>query len=265
MSAALGQALPSAIQNGELLPFYQPIVLLDSREFLAFECLARWQHPQFGLLPPDVFIPLAERLGLIDDLSQSLLAQACRDVSEWPDHLRVTLNIAPMQLDDGDLGLRLLQQLYMAGITPSRLVVEITESGLVSDLAKARATLLSLRSAGVGVALDDFGAGSASLHYLNELPFDRLKIDRSFIGALESFSGQIILQALIDLAQNLGMKVVSEGIENIEQADRLAAMGADFGQGFLFGRPMPAAAVSRMLAEQGTFLPTRAIQRRRAR
>ncbi|OHT21458.1 putative bifunctional diguanylate cyclase/phosphodiesterase [Edaphosphingomonas haloaromaticamans] len=233
--------LRAGIARGEVVPFYQPILSLQSGHLVGFESLARWCHPIRGIIDPAVFIPIAEDVDLINDLSFALLRQACRDARDWPGHLTLSINISPLQIRRPDLAIRLLQTLYAGGLAPGRLILEITESALVEDIAAARATILSLRNAGVKVALDDFGTGYSSLHHLRELQFDRIKIDRSFIATLDSFAGGKIVRAIVDLGHGLGMPVTAEGVETIEQADTLSLLGCAYGQGFLFGRPLPAA------------------------
>ena len=246
----LVEDLRAGIGRQEFLPFYQPILACETGELLGFESLARWQHPKLGLLSPSLFIPIAEELGLVDELCMALLAQVCRDARVWPGHLTLSINISPVQLTDPTLSRRLLQQLLAGGIAPGRLIVELTESRRVNDLEAAREALIALRSVGIKLALDDFGAGFTNLRYLNELPFDRIKIDRSFISTLDGFTGRVIVRSIISLAQSLNMVVTAEGVETQEQADLLCGMGCDQGQGFLFGRAMPAAAVLQMIGSR---------------
>lgn len=247
--AELESDLRAGIARGEVIPFYQPIFSFRAGDLVGFESLARWQHPSRGMLDPGIFIPIAEDVDAINDLCFSLLRQACRDVRNWPPHLTLSINISPIQFDDPNLPLRLLQILYVGGIAPGRLIVEITESALVRDVDAAHTTITSLRNAGVKVALDDFGTGYSSLHHLRELQFDRIKIDRSFIKTLDGFAGSKIVQAIIDLGHNLGMPVTAEGVESLEQADTLSRLGCTYGQGFLFGHPMPSQAALRLTIE----------------
>jgi EAL domain-containing protein (putative c-di-GMP-specific phosphodiesterase class I) len=250
---ALARELREGIARQEIVPFYQPILSLGSGALLGFESLARWHHPRLGTLAPSLFIPLAEGIGAIADLSFALLARIGRDTRDWPDHLTLSINISPIQLRDADLPLHLLGLLHDGGIAPERLIVELTESGPVGDLATAQQILSALREAGVRVALDDFGAGSASLRRLSELPFDGLKIDRSFVGALGSRNGRTIVRSIVGLARSLGMISTIEGIESPEQAELLAELGCDCGQGYLFGRAMPATAALRMIVGGGEY------------
>ncbi|WP_380874095.1 hypothetical protein ACFB49_45730 [Sphingomonas sp. DBB INV C78] len=250
--AALEDDLRGAIRNDQFLPFFQPIFALRSGDLVGFESLARWRHPTRGLIDPSVFIPIAEDLDQINEMCFALLRQACRDARDWPAHLTLSINVSPLQISNPDLPLRILQILYAGGLAPGRLIVEITESALVHDLDAARSSIASLRNAGIKVALDDFGTGYSSLHHLRELQFDRIKIDRSFIETLDSFAGDKIVRAIVDLGHGLGMPVTAEGVETIEQADSLSRLGCAYGQGFLFGRPMPAHATLALIAEAET-------------
>jgi EAL domain-containing protein (putative c-di-GMP-specific phosphodiesterase class I) len=242
-------AVGPAIARREFVPFYQPVVILGTRALKGFECLARWRHPELGLLGPNLFVPTAEANGDVSALFYSILAQACRDAREWPGHLTLSINLSPGQLDDPELPSRLLQILDEQGFAPQRLVVELTETGPVPDFPLARTILSPLREAGVRVGLDDFGSGSANLLNLGRLPLDLIKIDRSLLEMIETANGRAIIQSVFDLAQRLGMTVVTEGIEHSEQMELLLAMGGGYGQGYLFGRPMPADAVRWMIVE----------------
>ena len=247
--------LRDGIANDQLRPFYQPILELRTGKLIGFESLARWQHPQLGMVSPILFIPIAEDLDAINELSFTLLARSCRDIRFWPEHLGLSINISPMQLSDRDLPAKLIEILEEGRLAPERLTVELTEGALVSDLDSARQALTALRSHGIKLALDDFGAGYTNLKYLNELPFDRIKIDRSFIGTIDGFTGRMIVRSIVTLAQSLSMHVTAEGVETSGQATILGELGCDHGQGFLFGRPMPAAAAQRMVeARFGTAL-----------
>lgn len=245
--AELETDLRPGLRRGEIVPYYQPIISLRSGELIGFESLARWQHPRRGIIDPAIFIPIAEDIDAINDMCFALLRHACRDARDWPAHLTLSINVSPIQICDPDLSLRLLQILYAGGLAPGRLIVEITENALVDDIAAARRTITSLRNAGIKVALDDFGTGYSSLHHLRELQFDRIKIDRSFVQTLDNFAGGKVVRAIIDLGQKLGMPVTAEGIETKEQADTLASLGCAYGQGYLFGRPMPSAATQALI------------------
>ncbi|WP_395391293.1 bifunctional diguanylate cyclase/phosphodiesterase [Novosphingobium sp. BL-8A] len=238
--AALEEALRSGLLRGELIPYYQPIVTLPSREVARFEVLARWEHPHRGLLGPDLFLQLSEDLRLIDDMLFALLRQACRDARDWPDGVGLAVNMSPRQVCDPGLATRLLQIVFASGLLPERLTVEITENAMMNNVADARATIDALRKAGARIALDDFGTGYASLARLCHLPLDTIKIDRTLIQALDRDAGRKLVNTVLDLGRSLGMPVTAEGIETEEQARFLVERGCAFGQGFLFGRPAPA-------------------------
>ena len=242
--AALENDLRIAVRNDAIEPHFQPLVQLDTGEVLGFEILARWSHPQRGLISPDQFIEIAEETGLIGDLTMSVLARACREALAWPGAPRISLNISPVQLKDAALPQKVLKVLTEAGFPPQRLEVEITEDALVSDFDAARAILVSLKNQGVHIALDDFGTGYSSLRHLRELPFDVLKIDRSFIQSMtDSEEAHTLVKTIVSLAKNLGLGVTAEGIESAEHAQALKALGCEVGQGFHFGRPVSGANV----------------------
>lgn len=231
-------ALREGIARDELVPYYQPIVDLATRQVRSLELLCRWRHPQRGLLAPDKFIGLAEDSGLIGELTMSLLRQACKDLPRFPEHWRLSLNVSPQQIQDATLVPALLAQLQAGGVPPQRLDVELTESALVNDTARARDVILSLKRAGMTVTLDDFGTGYSSLSYLAEMTFDKIKIDRSFVRTLRSRPESAkIVHAIVGLSRSLGVDTVAEGVETEEEALLLQKLGCRNGQGYLFGRP----------------------------
>jgi diguanylate cyclase (GGDEF)-like protein len=231
--AQLEADLRLGIMRGEIAPFYQPIVKLPSKQLVGFEVLARWRHPSDGVIVPDVFIPVAEERGLIGGLFCSLLRQACRDARNWPAHLHLAINVAI---------------LTETGFAPSRLEVEVTETALISGLETARSTLLSLQNLGVKIALDDFGTGYSSLYHLRELRFDKLKIDKSYVTSLKQGSERAkLVDAIIQLGASMSLETTAEGIETPSNLDWLSEQGCTFGQGFLFGRPMPKEAADHYL------------------
>ncbi|MES2714609.1 MAG: EAL domain-containing protein [Pseudomonadota bacterium] len=240
-SAALEQAIRDGIGRGEFVPYYQPIVELASRQVQSLELLCRWNHPQRGLLAPVHFIALAENSGLIGPLMLSVLRQACADLSRFPAHWRLSINVAPQQILDATLVPQLLAVLSAHAVPPQRLDVELTETALVSDTARARQVMQAMKDAGITVTLDDFGTGYSSLCYLAEMTFDKIKIDRSFVRTLHerSESGKIV-DAIIGLSRSLGVQTVAEGIETERDASMLQQLGCGLGQGYLFGRPVPA-------------------------
>jgi diguanylate cyclase (GGDEF)-like protein len=248
--ARLEADLRVAIDAGQIEPYYQPVVALPGQTVTGFEVLARWRHPEHGLLMPSAFIPVAEETGMIGDLSYLILRRACLDARAWPNHLQLAVNIAPQQFQDSELALRILAILTETGFQAHRLEVEITETAIVQDLEATRATLGALQALGVRVALDDFGTGYSSLYHLRELRFDKLKIDRSYVDSIaEDHERAKLVDAIIKLGNSLGLVTTAEGIETKTSVDWLASQGCDFGQGYLFGKPMPRAEIDRRLNE----------------
>ena len=239
--AALEAALRDGIAKGHFVPYYQPIVNLQRRQVMSLELLCRWRHPERGLLSPDKFIPLAESSGLIGPLTMSLLGQACQDMLRFPPQWRLSFNVAPQQIQDRSLVPQLLAVLKENGVPPSRLDVELTETALVNDTARAREVILDLKRCGMTVTLDDFGTGYSSLSYLAEMTFDKIKIDRSFVRTLrDKPESAKIVAAIVGLSRSLGVDNVAEGVETEEEALALQQLGCVNGQGYLFGRPMRA-------------------------
>ena len=259
----LEQELREGIAAGQLVPFYQPIVGLARRNVLSLELLCRWRHPVRGLLTPDKFIPLAEHSGLIGPLTISLLRAACRDLSRFPPHWRLSFNVAPQQIQDDTLVHQLMSVLQEAGVPPSRLDVELTETALVNDTARARQVILALKKAGMTVTLDDFGTGYSSLSYLAEMTFDKIKIDRSFVHTMQDRPQSAkIIEAIIGLSRSLGVSNVAEGVETELQASMLLKMGCQTAQGYLFGRPVPAKELNdRIALSNNTIAPLSEDQR----
>ena len=250
--------LSRALIEGQIVPYFQPLVDIKTAEFLGFEILARWLHPERGMIGPDVFIPIAQKTGLITDLTLSMLRQACQAAAHWSRPLSIALNIAPEQLQDRWLPEKLLGVLMEQGFPARRLEIEITEDALVADFETARGVIASLRNQGVRIALDDFGAGSSSLTHLSQLPIDTIKIDRSFIQSIETNpQSVVIVSAVIGLGHSLAMTITAEGIETPDIAARLVELGCDFGQGYLFARPVPAADVPGLIA--GSLLHTKRV------
>ena len=235
------QALRRAVSAGEVEPFFQPIVDLKSGETVGFECLARWNDPDLGFVSPVVFIPIAEETGIIEPLTQLLLKKATLAARGWPDHLFLSFNLSPVQLEDANTGKRVLDILKAAHFDPGRLEIEITETGVMTDPATAEAIVTDLREAGVRVSLDDFGTGQSSLGRLREFKFDKLKIDRAFISSLlEDRPSEHIVKAILAMCEGLGIATIAEGIEEKGQAERLIEYGCAGGQGYYYGRPIDA-------------------------
>ena len=247
--AALEQELREGIAAGQLVPYYQPIVNLQRRQVMSLELLCRWQHPARGLLTPDKFISLAEDSGLIGPLTLSLLHHACRDMAKFPAHWRLSFNVAPEQIQDESLVPQLLAVLRENGVPPHRLDVELTETALVNDTARARDVILSLKRSGMTVTLDDFGTGYSSLSYLAEMTFDRIKIDRSFVCTLRDRPESTkIVDAILGLSRSLGVDTVAEGVETEDEAQLLQKLGCKNAQGYLFGRPVRAKDLNERIA-----------------
>jgi diguanylate cyclase (GGDEF)-like protein len=248
---ALEAEIGSAVAAGQIIPYYQPIVDLDTGALLGFEVLARWQHPQWGLLLPDAFVSIAEDTGTIAEMADRLLEQAMRDAKDWPDHLSLSMNFSARQISDPNLAPRVLGLLNKVQFPPHRLIVELTESAVVQRLEDAKAVLKSLRNVGVRVALDDFGTGYSGLYHLRELELDAIKIDRSFIGQmLEKPEEARIVKAMLSLGRALGLATTAEGIEEKDAIELLRKYGCEAGQGFLFGRPEPASVVSAAIRKE---------------
>jgi len=248
--ASLEADLKQAVVEEQIRPYYQPLVRIQSNRIHGFEALARWQHQERGFVPPDLFIPLVEQLGLMTCFTSSIVRRACRDAKHWPEDIRLSVNIPPSELKDPLLAQRLLAILAEEGFAPSRFGVEITESALVSDIETAKSTLTTLRGLGVKISLDDFGTGYSSLYHLRELKIDKVKIDRSFVQSMQDNpESEKIVDAILGLAKNLNLLTVAEGIENSAVLMRLRAKGCDVGQGYYFGKAMTADSARDLLAE----------------
>jgi diguanylate cyclase (GGDEF)-like protein/PAS domain S-box-containing protein len=235
----LQQELRTAIEKGELILYYQPQARLDGT-IIGFEALVRWQHPQRGLLGADIFIPLAEESGLIVAIGEWIIREACRQAASWPHPLQLAINLSPVQFRHGDLPGLVHSVLLETGLPPSRLDLEITEGVLIDDFSRAVSTLRRLKAMGVRIAMDDFGTGYSSLSYLQSFPFDKIKIDKSFISNLrDNNQSATIVRAVIGLARGLGVPVLAEGVETKEQLAFLAKASCDEVQGYLIGRPLP--------------------------
>jgi diguanylate cyclase (GGDEF)-like protein len=234
--AALETELRVAIPNGDIIPYFQPVVRADTGELSGFEVLARWPHRERGMISPAVFIPVAEDAGLVDAMFWALLAQACRRALDAPGEFVLAVNISPSQVRDQWFPEKVLRTLRETGFPAQRLEIEVTESAMIGDVARAKSSLLSLKNQGVRIALDDFGTGYSSLFLLRELPIDKLKIDRSFVARITTDrENATIVGALIGLGKALGLQVTAEGVEDEATAEALRAMGCEFAQGFLYG------------------------------
>jgi diguanylate cyclase len=247
---ALRRDLEGAIERDELFLVYQPILNLRENRVIGFEALLRWQHPVRGLIFPGEFIPIAEESGLIHSIGDWVVRLACETLSHWPTDIRVAVNVSAIQLHSANLLQTVVRGLADARVIPSRLEIEITESMLISKYGSASSVLNSLLELGITVALDDFGTGFSSLTYLRKLPFNRIKIDQSFIrDMLVQPDCAAIVRSVIGLAQDLQIGVVAEGVETSAQLDYLCANGCDEGQGYLIGRPVLAEQVFAILED----------------
>jgi diguanylate cyclase (GGDEF)-like protein len=245
---AIESALRAAVAAKTIVPYYQPVVALAGRRVVGFEALARWKSDKFGCVGPDLFITVAEEIGIISELGDQLLRQACLDARAWPAELTLAFNISAVQLRDPTIGLRVLAILAETGFNPRRLELEITETALVDNIKIAQEITSQLRQAGVRIALDDFGTGYATLSQLLSLKLDRIKIDRSFVDRLgKDKESTTIVRAVLGLASGFNLETTAEGIENDEQLASLRAEGCLEGQGYLFGKAVPANDVQSLL------------------
>jgi diguanylate cyclase (GGDEF)-like protein len=251
----LKSELRHAIAEGQIVPYFQPLVELKTREVVGFEVLARWHHPIHGILAPSYFIELVEELRLMLVFTESILRQACRVAMTWPTQQAISINVSPTLLLDPELVGRIQAVLRESGMAASRLEVEITEEVLIRDLGKAQDVINRLRDCGIRTALDDFGVGQSSLGLLRELQIDKIKIDQSFfLGERRNVHELRYIQAILNIGQALGIDMTAEGIETEDTLANLTALGCRFGQGYLLGKPAPAA----IAMDQGPSIePTR--------
>ena len=248
----LESSIRAGIAAGEFVPFYEQQINLNTSELLGFEMLARWQSPELGMVLPESFIPIAEEIGVIGDLSKSLMIQAFADAREWDPSLTLSVNISPIQLRDPWFAEKILKLLVENNFPPHRLEIEITESCLIENVQMVGRMTENLRNQGVKVSLDDFGAGYSSLEQLRSLPFDTLKIDRSFISDVrDARASTKIVDAIISLGAGLKIPITAEGIEDEEILEKLKTMGDLKGQGYFYGRPEDAGQVLARLKESG--------------
>lgn len=240
----LEKSLRDALSNNELHLVYQPQIDYSDHRVIGVEALLRWQHPQHGFISPDIFIPLAEQNGSIIAIGEWVLDQACKQLREWHDQgfidLRMAVNLSSVQLHHAELPRIVNNLLQVYRLPPRSLELEVTETGLMEDITTAAQHLLSLRRSGALIAIDDFGTGYSSLSYLKSLPLDKIKIDKSFVqDLLEDEDDATIVRAIIQLAKSLGMQVIAEGVETIEQEAYIVAQGCNEGQGYLYSKPLP--------------------------
>ncbi len=247
----LESGIRKGIAAGEFKPYYEQQIDLESGALVGFEMLARWESPEMGVVGPDIFIPIAEDIGVIGELSEKLMAQAFEDAKNWNAKLTLSVNISPVQMRDPWFAQKLLKMLVQHNFPANRLDVEITESCLHENVGIVRSMITSLRNQGVQISLDDFGTGYSSLSQLRSLPFDRLKIDRGFISDLKEEHGTELVDAILSMSEGLHLPVTAEGIENEAVLEALKCMGSMKGQGYHYGRPEPADKVIERLDAKG--------------
>ena len=259
--AEIETGIRRGIPAGEFVPYYEKQIDLETGELVGFEMLARWNSPSMGVVGPDIFIPIAEEIGLIAPLSEGLIRQALLDARGWHPRLTLSVNISPLQLRDPWFAQKILKLLVEANFPPSRLEVEVTESCLHENVGLVRSLITSLKNQGVTVSLDDFGTGYSSLSQLRSLPFDRIKIDRSFVmSLLDDNDSATIIQSIISLGEGLGLPITAEGIESEELLAELRRFGNFKGQGYLYGRPEPADRTTAELAQLDLLLEAQPAQ-----
>jgi len=240
--------LRKALIAGEFELYYQPVINLQRNEVTGVEALIRWRHPQKGLILPATFIPVAEEIGFIIPLGEWVLRTACAAAVNWPDHIRVSVNLSPLQFKNQAIVQAVVGALAVSGLPSERLELEITETVLLQDTETTLATLYELRALGVRIAIDDFGTGYSSLSYLQSFPFDKIKIDRSFVKDINEGLGSLnIVRAVAALANGLGIATTAEGVETPEQFETVKSEGCTEIQGFLFSHPLPGAEIERLL------------------
>jgi diguanylate cyclase (GGDEF)-like protein/PAS domain S-box-containing protein len=255
---ALEGDLRHALAADQLELHYQPLADCQSVSVRGFEALLRWRHAERGMVSPAEFIPLAEECGLINTLGAWVMRKACAEAAGWPAHVSIAVNLSPVQFRQPELTSEILGILAETGLAPERLELEITEGVLIGDPERTLATLNTLKAAGIRISLDDFGTGYSSLSYLQRFPFDKLKIDHSFIQGMEEHGGSMaIVRAVIALGRSLHLTVTAEGVETEKQLALLQAQACDQAQGYLLGRPMPAEDARRLIENNQPLLNRR--------
>jgi EAL domain-containing protein (putative c-di-GMP-specific phosphodiesterase class I) len=247
---AITNDLREALGRAQYEMHYQPVVDVRTGRLVQFEALLRWRHPELGLIPPSQFIPIAEETHQIVPIGEWVIRQACLAALSWPDHLRVAVNLSPKQFRGVNLAEFVGNTLSQCGLAPGRLELEVTEGALLRDSDGVLSSLHDLRALGVTIALDDFGTGYSSLSYLRRFPFDKLKIDQSFVRDLGLRTDSLaIVQTVVSLADKLGMTTTAEGVESSDQLQILRDAGCVLAQGFMFDRPQPRAEITRKVHE----------------
>jgi diguanylate cyclase (GGDEF)-like protein len=252
--------LRKALVAGEFELHYQPVVNLANDEISGVEALIRWHHPEKGLIPPNTFIPVAEEIGFIIQIGEWAIREACRAARSWPEDIKIAVNLSPVQFRNPGFLAIVVSALSATGLPPDRLELEITEGMLLQDSEATLNTLYKLRALGVRIAMDDFGTGYSSLSYLQSFPFDKIKIDRSFVKDIADGVGSLnIVRAVAAMANGLGMTTTAEGVETLEQLDTVRAEGCTEMQGFLFSKPLPADEIEPLLLAKRR-VPARAMR-----
>ena len=253
--------LRAGIGRGEVIPYFEPQVCLSTGALRGFEMLARWQRPGRGVVQPSDFIPVAEEAGLIGELSLSVMRQAMAEARGWDNSMILSVNISPIQLKDPWLAQKIAKLLSETGFPAERLEIEITESALIENLGLAQAIVLSFTNQGIRLVLDDFGTGYSSLAHLRALPFERIKIDRSFIANIDHDPEcAVVVTAIARLAESFNLSITAEGIEAEAVQERLKQIGTFTGQGWLYGKPMPIVEIRTLLASQGLLPAARDVR-----
>ena len=248
--ALMEVSLSKAISNGEIIPYFQPFVDLGTNRIAGVEVLARWQHPTEGQISPAVFIPVAEEIGVLRLLTLSILRQACTAALTWPEEISLAINISPTELSDREVMDSIIAILRETGIDPKRIEIEITENAFIEEADAIAEAVEMIKAEGVSISIDDFGTGYSSLHHLRILPFDKIKIDQSFVNDLTTNAdSQVIIQTVIALGNSLGLPTTAEGIEAVETRNMLRQLGCTIGQGNLISPPLPQTEIETFLRD----------------
>jgi EAL domain-containing protein (putative c-di-GMP-specific phosphodiesterase class I) len=235
------------MEMGQFSAHFQPIMMLRTDELAGFEVLARWKHPELGMIVPDTFVPLAEREGWIGALTAETMRQAFAAAATVPGTYTLSFNVSPSQLGGPDLPGQIRKLSEEGGFSLDRIVIEITEAGLNENPAQSKDVLEGLKALGCRLALDDFGLGRTSLQHLHSLPFDELKVDRGFVSSMATLESRKIVAGVVGLGQSLGLTTTAKGVETQEQVEALLWLGCDMGQGWLFSGPEPAEKLGEMI------------------
>ncbi|MBM6592621.1 putative bifunctional diguanylate cyclase/phosphodiesterase [Microvirga pudoricolor] len=255
--AQLRAELSDAIAGGQIVPYYQPVVDLTRKEINGFEVLARWHHPVLGVLSADRFVSFAEDMDLIYDLTQSIVRQACEEAATWEKPYRLSINLSPLLLQNGERIAHVVDLVKSCSIEPSRLEFEITESAFIIDADSVRRSVELLRSIGAMIVIDDFGSGYSSFYHLREIPFDKVKLDRSFVSDVSlKPRAERFVRAVIRFCASLDLQTTAEGIEDAAVAAKLKEIGCDFGQGYAFSAPVHAGDLASVTESLRARLPT---------